>query len=206
MTADDTITAAGTAGYPGGVYGPYSRQMPRRRQPWTGVAAERALGEKLEKAARQLRQRRLARKLSQAALAKELGVAANTIARWERCELPIPHWVALYQALQDKLAKLDSVRAEKEEAIRKLRETLATKDFELATVKADLKATRAEKQSFRDLERKVRDMRFGQLGLGGPTAEDFLRALAKAFHPDRHPEHAETMKTVNEIYQRIRRV
>jgi DNA-binding XRE family transcriptional regulator len=77
-----------------------------RRKPWAEVAAERTLGEKLEKAASQLRAHRLARKLSQKALAQELGVTANTVARWERCEVPIPHWVAPHQSLQEQITEL----------------------------------------------------------------------------------------------------
>jgi len=51
------------------------------QKPWTEVASARKFGEMVEKAAAQLRERRLVRKLSQSALAKELAVTANTIAR-----------------------------------------------------------------------------------------------------------------------------
>jgi transcriptional regulator with XRE-family HTH domain len=74
-------------------------------KPWAEVTGERRLAEKTEKAAVQLRERRLARKLTQEALAKELGVTANAVARWERCERPIPHWVTPYLSMQQKIGQ-----------------------------------------------------------------------------------------------------
>ena len=91
-------------------------------KPWAGVVGERRLAERTEKAA-QLRECRLARKLTQAALARELGVTSNAVARWERCERPIPHWVAPYLDMQRRVAELTSTLAEKDAAQKKLRET-----------------------------------------------------------------------------------
>ena len=52
---------------------------------------------------RDLREQRMRLRMSQAALAAALGVARNTIARWERSELEIRHPELIQMAL-DRLA------------------------------------------------------------------------------------------------------
>jgi transcriptional regulator with XRE-family HTH domain len=146
------------------------------RKPWAEVASERQFAEKIQRAAAQLRERRHSRKLSQAALAKELGVTPNTVARWERSEVPIPHWVAPYQALQERVAELKLALAEKEEAHKKLHETIKTKDFELKFERATRKAS--------------------------GSAEKLYQRLIKAFSVSRH---AETLSIINEVYLRLGR-
>jgi transcriptional regulator with XRE-family HTH domain len=141
------------------------------RDPRTDVASERAFAERTERAASQLRERRLARKLSQAALAKELGVTPNTIARWERRDVPIPHWVAPYLAMQDTVARLKLALAEKEEEQKKLREIIKTKNFELKVEKA----TRKSKGN----------------------SDELYQRLVKAFPLHRYPD---VLRRINEIY------
>src|SRR5215469_15174642 len=55
-----------------------------------------------------LREQRLRLHLSQAALAEALGVARNTVARWERSELEIRHPELIQMAL-DRLAMVEPV-------------------------------------------------------------------------------------------------
>lgn len=51
----------------------------------------------------ELRTRRLRLNLSQSGLAKELGVRSNTVARWEREELPLPAFLHLaVEALENR--------------------------------------------------------------------------------------------------------
>jgi len=54
--------------------------------------------------AEELREARTAESLTQAALADALGVSSNTVARWERGELPVPKWVG---RMLDLRAELD---------------------------------------------------------------------------------------------------
>lgn len=131
--------------------------------------------------------RRKAEKLSQAGIAKKLGVTPNTVARWERGEIPIPHWVSQLQALEDTHA----------DEIAKLKQ-------EIASLKQDV--------SFKDLTIGVLKTEVGLLKLGIPTerslprsAKEFHRKLSLRFHPDRNPAHAETMRSINEIYQSLER-
>jgi transcriptional regulator with XRE-family HTH domain len=147
------------------------------RKPWAEVASERQFAEKIQRAAAQLRELRHSRKLSQAALAKELGVTPNAVARWERSEVPIPHWVAPYQALQERVAELKRALAEKEEAHKKLHETIKTKDFELKFERATRKAS--------------------------GSAEKLYQRLIKAFSPV--SLHAETLRIITEVYLRLGR-
>src|SRR5690349_19573212 len=95
------------------------------------IARERQLGEKIGKAAALLRERRMAEKLSQADLAKKLGVTANTIARWERCEVPIPQWVARLQAAHADGQELQTALAKSAEEKKKLRDTIDTQALEI---------------------------------------------------------------------------
>jgi transcriptional regulator with XRE-family HTH domain len=139
-------------------------------KPRAEIAGERRLAERTEKADAQLRERRLARNLTQKALARELGVIANTVARWERCEVPIPHWVAPHLAMQQKIAELTSALAAGKKTQKELRRTIEAKNFELQVEKA--------------MKR-------------GPTADQFYRRLCKAFSVAQHPT---TLQTINEIY------
>jgi transcriptional regulator with XRE-family HTH domain len=189
----------------------------------TNIAKERKLAEKIEKAAASFREWRMAEKLSQARVAENLGVTTNTVARWERCEVPIPQWVARLQASQAKTKELQASLAHLTDEKKKLGETIKAKDLslieekktlaetvkahaiEIKLLKGEIAIIKAEKQIFRDLENKVK-------GMVHPApqpvpVEEFYRDLAKAFHPDRNPQHADAMRTINEIYQRrIRRV
>jgi transcriptional regulator with XRE-family HTH domain len=131
----------------------YSHPVPK---PWAAVAGNT---ERTEKAAAELRDRRLARELTQEAFAKELGVIANTVAGWERGEVPIPHWVAPYLDLKRKVAELTSALAEAQE---KLRATIETKNFDLQVEKATRKSLRVT-----------------------PTADKLHYALCKSFWQDR---------------------
>jgi transcriptional regulator with XRE-family HTH domain len=72
----------------------------------------------------QLRRLRQAQNQTQKAAAQMLGVAANTVARWERGELPVPHWVDLLIAAQDQLA---SQEGEVLRFLRNLRKTIQQK-------------------------------------------------------------------------------
>jgi transcriptional regulator with XRE-family HTH domain len=187
------------------------------------IAKERKLAEKIEKAAASFREWRIAEKLPQARVAENLGVTTNTVARWERCEVPIPQWVARLQSSQAKTKELQTSLASLTEEKKKLGETIKAKDLSLVeekktladTVKAhaieikflkgEIAIIKAEKQIFRDLENKVKGM-YHPPSQPAPV-EEFYRDLAKEFHPDRNPQHAEAMKTINAIYQRrIRRV
>lgn len=56
----------------------------------------------------QLRTIRRRIRLTQTALAEHIGVAANTVARWERGELPIPrHMDLTLEALEIRLSKIN---------------------------------------------------------------------------------------------------
>jgi transcriptional regulator with XRE-family HTH domain len=125
--------------------------------PWIDVAGERRLAKRTEKVA-QLRERRLARKLTQAAFAKELGVTGNTIARWERCEGPVPHWAVPYLDMQEKIAELTSALAEKDA---RLRGAIEAQNFELQVEKAMRESLRVT-----------------------PTADQLHRKLCKTFWQD----------------------
>jgi len=127
-------------------------------KPWAEIAGERRLAKRTDKAAAQLRERRLAQKLTQAAFAKELGVTGNTIARWERCEGPVPHWAARYLDMQQKIAELTSAFAENDA---RLRGTIEAKNFELQVEKATRKSLRVT-----------------------PTADQLHRKLCKTFWQD----------------------
>ena len=153
------------------------------------IAKERKLAEKIEKAAASFHERRVAEKLSQARLAESLGVTPNTVARWERCEVPIPQWVARLQASQAKNKELQTSLTEEE---KKLGQTIKFKDIEIKFLKSGMTIQKAQKHPGHAPQ--------------VVTAEEFYRDLVKAFHPDRNPQHGDAMKTVNEIYQRIRRV
>jgi transcriptional regulator with XRE-family HTH domain len=187
------------------------------------VAKDRKLAEKIEKAAASFRERRIAEKLSQARLAESLGVTPNTVARWERCEVPIPQWVARLQAAQAKNKELQISLTNLTDEKKKLGETIKAKDLNLAEekktlaetvkahaieikyLKAEISMIRAEKQIFRDLEDQVKGML--RPASQPVPVEEFYRDLAKAFHPDRNQQHADVMKTINELYRRrIRRV
>lgn len=78
-----------------------------------------------------LRKRRVRLGLSQAELAARLDIPANTIARWERGEVPVRHWRMLFRALND-LA--DELAAETDQEIRRQRNerAIALRDAELA--------------------------------------------------------------------------
>ena len=165
----------------------YTLYMPRGN-----IAKERKLAEKIEKAAASFRERRIAEKLSQARLAESLGVTPNTVARWERCEVPIPQWVARLQAAQAKIKELQTSLVNLTEEKKKLGQTIKFKDIEIKFLKAGMTIQKAQKHPGHAPQ--------------VVTAEEVYRDLVKAFHPDRNPQHLEAMKTINEIYQRIRRV
>jgi transcriptional regulator with XRE-family HTH domain len=129
-----------------------------------------------EKAAALLREFRLAQKMTQAALARELGVIANTVARWERGEVPIPHWTLPYLELQRRVAELTSALAERKKTQKELRGTIEAKNFELQVEKAIGKASK------------------------GPTADQLHSALCKAFLQDRT-----TLLAISEIYLTLTR-
>ena len=109
--------------------------------------------------------------MTQAALARELGVIANTVARWERGEVPIPHWALPYLELQRRVAELTSALTEGKKTQKELRGTIEAKNFELQVEKAIRKASK------------------------GPTADKLHSALCKAFWQDRT-----TLLAINEIY------
>src|SRR5579863_10451962 len=87
-------------------------------------------------AAQKLVKARKAEKLSQAAMAAKLGVTANTVARWERREIPIPQWVSRLQKLEEthatKLAQFESQLARLQQANIDLLPDLRLKDMEIS--------------------------------------------------------------------------
>ena len=118
---------------------------------------ERRSGETVADAAAALRQQRQARNLTQAQVAAKLGVTPNTVARWERAEVPIPDWVRLFlkteSRLSAELAGLQKELANHKDEIATLKEKVRQQAKELTRMdelKADMKATQKQMKEIGD--------------------------------------------------------
>jgi transcriptional regulator with XRE-family HTH domain len=120
-----------------------------------------------------LRQHRRTHQLTQSTLAAALGVSANTVARWERDEVPIPPWVmTLLQAQQD-----------------------------VATLKA--KVTHLELLNLAlDMKLRKRRPRTNDAA-SSDHAQSLYKGLVRKYHPDRHPGHATVMADINALWQAV---
>jgi transcriptional regulator with XRE-family HTH domain len=125
-------------------------------------------------AAQKLVKARKAEKLSQVGMAAKLGVTANTVARWERREIPIPQWVPRLQLLEEEhLAE----RVKFERQITRLTRTNADLDCHVRRKGEEISALKA------------------RIGRSGPNkAHKFYHELLKEFHPDRNPADADAMQ------------
>lgn len=144
----------------------------------------------------ELRDYRLSRRLPQSGLAGDLGVATNTIARWERGERPIPASIARTITMrQDRAAIISSLQA-------RVREQQA----EIAALKKRLHDARRPRRSKWDRWANWlrEDGAETSVGAGNSATAIYHRLVAK-YHPDRHPEQAEVMRDINELYQALRR-
>jgi transcriptional regulator with XRE-family HTH domain len=120
---------------------------------------DRQAGEKIATDAAWLRKQRQARSFTQAQLAAKLGITSNTIARWERCEVPVPHWVRLFLETESRLSAhlaelqkdLDSQKMENAALKNKIGE-----QARMISLQADLKVTQAQ---MKEIEQLVRGRR-----------------------------------------------
>jgi transcriptional regulator with XRE-family HTH domain len=106
------------------------------------------------------------RNVSQAAWAERLGVAATTVARWERGEQPIP------------------------------------KVVEALIIAESL--TKFHERTNRDL--KIENESLKRIAKLKPTRrvdDSVFKRLARKYHPDQNPEHAEIMTDLNELWQSL---
>ena len=144
-------------------------------------------------AAANLISKRRAEQLSQAAIAKQLGVTANTVARWERREIPVPHWVSRLQALEEthaaKLLQVEKQLTKLEKANNDVLHDLRLKDVKISALKLEIKVLKSSARSARSLH------------VGPNRLHEFYRRLVREFHPDRNPTHPNVMRDINEIYQ-----
>lgn len=147
----------------------------------------------------QFRKHRKTKDLTQKAAGEAFGVAGNTIARWERGELPIPGWVDLLVAEQ--IARQEEVL----QSNKRLWETSG----KLARV---LDANRRLDKHNEELGMEVKmlrkmvaaNVRHDEI-LPSGKAERIFRRLARKYHPDHHPQHAEFMADLNELFQAMKK-
>jgi transcriptional regulator with XRE-family HTH domain len=175
---------------------------------------------------------------TQKVIAAELGASGNTVARWERGEMPIPHWVhLLIEAERQFSARFAEAEAAHTEAVAKLTDTIEKQCKEATRLNEkiiELTWTKQERQNTNRLaeenrwlaeenkrlrrrlsraERKLRglDELDEILGIGGhatngsASPEAVYKRLARKYHPDHNPQHAEVMKDLNELWQAARR-
>jgi transcriptional regulator with XRE-family HTH domain len=122
----------------------------------------------------ELRRLRQVKGWTQRVMAAHLGVAPNTVARWERGELPIPEWI--------------DRREEAERAARRAKRQAAER--------------RAEERSW-ERPRRQFNKAFATDDRLRPEAEKVYRRLAAKYHPDRNPAAAEFMADLNELWQAV---
>jgi transcriptional regulator with XRE-family HTH domain len=129
-----------------------------------------------------------------------LRVTANTVARWERGEVPTPAWVSVLlellsgaatqaEAAGDRAAKLEQHVAALQSEARWLR----TKNVAL---EEKLKQRR---------QRAPRLPKWATEPRRTAQAEQVYKRLVRTYHPDRSPKHAAVMADINELWQALRR-
>lgn len=138
-------------------------------------------------------------------LAAALGVTPNTVARWERGEVPIPPWVSLViDAGAQAPARTQAARDRARELEAQLAALKARTDARVQALKATI--TRLELRNLTlEVELRERRRRSPHPPASPLKAEQIFKRLARRYHPDRHPEFAEVMADLNELYQAMRR-
>lgn len=133
-------------------------------------------------------------------MSSEFGVAPNVIARWERDQLPIPAWVELLvaeqAARQDEYLKLSK---ELWKASSKLAQLLD------ANQKLEVRNDQLEREVELLRTWQAAGLRLGEISGRSGKAEQIFRRLARKYHPDHHPQYAEFMADLNELFQAMKR-
>lgn len=136
---------------------------------------------------------------TQRELAAELGVSTNTVARWERGEVPISPAVA---ALFARVREVRRLHEQLTDSARKAKERDAANT--LLRQQRD-QARAGEREALRQLRAAQRgsplDDLFGSLGSFGAKlpAEKVYRRLAQKHHPDKGGN-KEVMSAINELW------
>jgi len=158
----------------------------------------------------ELRERRRTEKLTQAGMAAKLGVTPHTVAVWEQGKQPIPHWVSMIFEHAEKAARqTQEIQARLETRIEEVRK-LHAKVAEFAPLAKEATKLRRENEALqRKLNEGFADVfsgLFGKSKAGAASKGDAVyKRLARKYHPDRNPQHAEMMKDINELYQSTQR-
>ena len=139
----------------------------------------------------QLREYRRGQTLTQRAFAAMLGVTPNTVARWERGEVPIPAWVsALLHAHREAQDASQHVRTLEAQVQMGKHEVwlLGVKNFAL-------------EQKLREQRRRRPSHAGMPAGVLPPKAHEVYKRIARKYHPDRRSGDADVMKDINELWQ-----
>jgi transcriptional regulator with XRE-family HTH domain len=140
----------------------------------------------------QLRDHRRAQHVTQRQLAEAWGVNANTIARWERDELPIPVLVGVLLAAH-------RAADEAHRHVRTLHDHV--KDLTSQITRLTLRNLALEHHLRQRRARRVTPMIDTA---SHDKSEQVFKRLVRKYHPDRHPAQADVMKDINELMTTIR--
>jgi transcriptional regulator with XRE-family HTH domain len=154
---------------------------------------------------------RIAAGLTQSGLAAQFRTTRNTIARWERGSVPIPPIVTcLVAALKENkvfAAKIVSLNEELGTAKNNLQE----KNLQISQLKFKIEELRLKTgiRSGRISSKDLREFFASNFGFKASTTPDqdldkVYKRIAKKYHPDQNPEHAEVMKDINELMQALK--
>jgi len=131
-----------------------------------------------------------------------LGVTANTVARWERGEIPVPSLIALL------LRERDAAN-ERNEEVHALQVKIDALSYQVKSLKVELRIAREQRRT-PNLGNAFERIMDG-LGRGGNTTDaapdKLFRSLAQKYHPDRNtdPRAAEFMSDLNQLWSAMRR-